>query len=650
MKKRIASLALAAAMSVSFSVPALAAGTDPIGFYANGVVEVEISGLTPGREFNMISVVDTTPEPDKALGLGSGTVDEAGVLSTTIPTGRIDASNLGSCYVYVYSNSNGSVVASGPLAMASYEITLSLDGGTLPEGTDNPISCALGDSVPLPTPSKEGFTFLGWYDGDAPVTSPYQPAADVTLTAKWEAEAASVAVTGVTLDRTALEMTVGGTAALAATVAPADATNKAVSWTSSAPGVASVSQDGTVTALSQGTATITVTTADGGFTASCDVTVAEAETPAAEYTITFDPNGGTLSGSGTATTVDGRLAALPTATRSGYSLLGWFTSASGGEAVTTSYVFTGNRTVYAHWSYNGGTSSGGGSSVSGGGGGSSSAVSHAVSVGQYDGGTLSVSPELAERGDTVTITAQPDAGYKLARLDITDSAGNKLRVERLSETQFTFQMPGVRVTVEASFTEVTTETDEEPTPTPSGSTFLDVPATAWYYDAVAYVAGRGLMDGTGENLFQPDIDMTRAMLVTILYRLENQPAVGSSDFTDVPAGQWYTAPAAWAAASGIVDGYGDGRFGPNDAVTREQMAAILYRYAQSKRYPVSAAGSLERYTDAGQVSGWAQDAMLWANVNGLITGNTATTINPLGYASRAEVATILMRFLENMGI
>ena len=478
---------------------------------------------------------------------------------------------------------------------------------------------------------------------------------DVTVTKP------AVSVTGVTLDRSTLEMAVGGTATPTATVAPSDATNQNVSWTSSAPTVASVDTDGTVTGLSQGIATITVTTLDGSFTASCDVIVTKPETPAIEHTITFDPNGGTLSGSNTATTVGGCLTALPTVTRPGYSLIGWFTLADGGETVTASYVFTGNITIYAHWSYNGGTSSSGntggstngstggsGSSIgSGGGGGSNSSVSHTVSVGQYDGGTLSVSPALAERGDIVTITAEPDAGYKLASIYVMDIAGNKIRVERQNDTQFTFEMPGVRVTVEASFTEAT-ESEEEAVPTPSGITFLDVPATAWYYNAVKYVADRGLMAGTGENFFQPDIDMTRAMLVTILYRLEHQPAVGSSSFTDVPAGQWYTDPAAWASASGIVVGYGDGRFGPSDTVTREQMATILYRYAQYKGYTTSDTGSLDRYADADQVSDWAQSAMVWANVNGLITGNTATTIHPLGYASRAEVATILMRFLENV--
>ena len=157
-----------------------------------------------------------------------------------------------------------------------------------------------------------------------------------------------------------------------------------------------------------------------------------------------------------------------------------------------------------------------------------------------------------------------------------------------------------------------------------------------------------MMAGVENNLFSPNATTTRAMIVTILYSLENRPSSGSMNFTDVPAGQWYTSPIAWTAANGIVGGYGDGRFGPNDTITREQMAAILYRYAQFKGYDVSNIGDLSRYTHAGQVSDWTRTAIGWANAQGLITGNTATTLNPIGSATRAEVATILIRFVENV--
>lgn len=175
----------------------------------------------------------------------------------------------------------------------------------------------------------------------------------------------------------------------------------------------------------------------------------------------------------------------------------------------------------------------------------------------------------------------------------------------------------------------------------------DVSLSDWFYDAVAYVTEYGLMNGTGETTFAPNSNMTRAMLVTVLYRLEGEPSVTASNpFTDVAAGQWYTDAILWASGNKIVEGYGSGLFGTNDNVTREQMAAILYRYAASKSYDVSKTTNLSVYTDAASISDWAKTAMQWANAQGLITGRTTTTLVPTGTATRAEVASILMRFVK----
>ena len=281
---------------------------------------------------------------------------------------------------------------------------------------------------------------------------------------------------------------------------------------------------------------------------------------------------------------------------------------------------------------------------SSGGGGGSSVPGYIITVEDADHGSVSVSPSRADKGDTVTVTVEPDAGYELGKLSVTDGRGDRVDVERQSDTRYTFEMPSGRVTVEAVFVEIT----EEPTPEPTVLPFTDVRSGDWFYDAVVYVYENGMMNGVGDRLFSPNETTTRAMIVTMLYRLENEPAAAASSFTDVPAGQWYTDAVAWAASNAIVGGYGNGLFGPNDAITREQMAAILYRYAQFKGYDVSSVGDLSRYTDAGQVSAWAQSAMGWANAQGLITGNTATTLNPTASATRAEVATILMRFVENV--
>lgn len=178
--------------------------------------------------------------------------------------------------------------------------------------------------------------------------------------------------------------------------------------------------------------------------------------------------------------------------------------------------------------------------------------------------------------------------------------------------------------------------------------FSDVFEGDWFYNGVAYAAQNGLMQGVGGGKFNPSGTTTRSMIVTILYRLEGEPAVSQSAFTDVATGQWYTDAVAWAAANKIVEGYGNHTFGPNDDITREQMATILYRYAVYKGYDVSGLADLSSYTDAGSINSWALTAIRWANSEGLITGRTRTNLVPRGTASRAEAATILMRFCQNV--
>jgi hypothetical protein len=179
--------------------------------------------------------------------------------------------------------------------------------------------------------------------------------------------------------------------------------------------------------------------------------------------------------------------------------------------------------------------------------------------------------------------------------------------------------------------------------------FTDVSESDWYYDSVGYVFKNGLFSGTSPTTFSPDTPMTRAMLVTVLYRLEGLPMVmGTNRFTDVESGQWYTDAVIWANTNGIVEGYDDGRFGPNDNITREQMAAILYRYATYKGYDTSASTDLTAYADMSAVSVWALEAMKWAVAKGLITGMESTTLAPTETATRAQVATLLQRFGENI--
>ena len=266
---------------------------------------------------------------------------------------------------------------------------------------------------------------------------------------------------------------------------------------------------------------------------------------------------------------------------------------------------------------------GSGGSSSGGGGGGGLAADNRPSVSTGEGGTVTA-------GDgTVTIT--PDEGYRIGSVTV-----NGEEVEIPTDGILTGLDSDDEVTV--AFERITDDT---------GLPFADVAPASWYHDAVQYVYENGMMNGTSDTLFSPDGTTTRAMIVTILHRLENAPPSAASGFTDVAAGMYYADAVDWAAANGIVNGVSETAFAPDDPITREQMAAILYRYAQFKGYDVTASADLGAYTDAAQISAYATAAMQWANENGLITGNTGTTLNPKGHATRAEAATILMRFCQD---
>ena len=316
--------------------------------------------------------------------------------------------------------------------------------------------------------------------------------------------------------------------------------------------------------------------------------------------------------------------------RSGYDFEGWANEAE--EEVSSTYTFTADTTLHAVWDRRSSGGSSGGSSSSG----------YAVSVASgIDNGKVTVSPKNASKGATVTITVTPDEGYELGTLTVTDKDGNKISVTDKGNGKYTFTMPDGKVTVSATFTAV------EEVPEQVGS-FTDVDTADWFAEAVQYMLDNKMMNGITDTTFGPDNTTTRGMIVTILYRLEGEPDAAASNFTDVAANMYYADAVAWAQANNIVNGITTTTFGPDNAITREQMAAILYRYAQFKGYDVTASNDLGSYTDASQISAYATTAMQWANAEGLITGNTTTTINPIGNATRAEVATILMRFCENI--
>ena len=276
------------------------------------------------------------------------------------------------------------------------------------------------------------------------------------------------------------------------------------------------------------------------------------------------------------------------------------------------------------------------------GGSSSGKTTYKVTTSAVNNGGVNASPSSAEKGATITITLSPDKGYKLDKLTVTDGSGKTVSTVKKSDTVYTFTMPASAVKVGVSYVKATE--------TPSETKFNDVSANDWFASAVDYVTGKGMMNGTADNTFSPKANTTRGMVVTVLYRLENQPSTSAASFTDVASGAYYANAVAWANANGIVSGYGSGKFGPNDKVTREQLAAILYRYAQYKKYDVSVGEdtNILSYDDAQSISSYAIPAIQWACGAGVVTGKSGSKLDPKGNATRAEVAAMLMRFCENV--
>lgn len=240
----------------------------------------------------------------------------------------------------------------------------------------------------------------------------------------------------------------------------------------------------------------------------------------------------------------------------------------------------------------------------------------------------------------MTITVTPDERYVVKKVIITDEHGNAIQVTDNGDGTFTFIMPEGAIKIEAEFA----EEGEEETPV-IDLPFNDVEESAWYADAVQFVFEQGLMTGVSKTNFGPDLTTTRGMIVTMLYRLQGEPEVGEGCFSDVNAAAYYADAVTWAAENDIVSGYGNKIFGPNDAITREQLAAILYRYCEAMRYEISARSNLSAYSDADSISSWATDVISWAHAMGLINGVSKTELAPQATATRAQVAAILERFL-----
>ena len=339
-----------------------------------------------------------------------------------------------------------------------------------------------------------------------------------------------------------------------------------------------------------------------------------------EFIVTFDGNGGTPS-VGSMTTTDRKLTSLPSASRSGsYSFYGWYTEKSGGTKITTDTVFHANATVYAHWTYTGG-----------GGGGYNPPVTYYTLRFETGGGS-----------DIPSVQGTYNTYIDLTKY-VPTWRGHAF-IGWYSERSLTNKVSGVYLTKDMT---VYAGWRVDENPGTGVNPFTDISEKDWFYGDVMFVYENGLMLGTSKTLFSPHGTVMRGMMATILWRMEGSPVPkGKNSFTDVEAGKWYADAITWTAENGIFAGYGKDKFCPDDPITREQLAAIFYRYADYKGYDLTVKGDLDKFKDADKITDYAKTAMQWAVGSGLVKGKSGNLLDPQGTATRAEIAAMLHRFIE----
>ena len=335
-----------------------------------------------------------------------------------------------------------------------------------------------------------------------------------------------------------------------------------------------------------------------------------------EFIVTFDGNGGTPS-VGSMTTTNQKLTSLPSASRSGsYSFDGWYTEKSGGTKITTDTVFSANTTVYAHWTYTGGYNP---------------PVTYCT-LRFETGGGRDITSVRRTYNACIDLTKYVPTwrGYTFIGWYSDRSLTNKV-----SEVYLTRDL-----TVYAGW-----RVDENPST--GENPFTDVSEKDWFFDDVLFVYDYGLMVGTGKTLFSPHETVTRGMMATILWRMEGSPIPkGKNRFTDVEAGKRYADAITWTAENGIFADYDKDRFKPDDPITREQLAAIFYRYADYKGYDLTVKGNLDKFKGADKITDYAKTAMQWAVGSDLVKGKSGALLDPQDKATRAEIATMLHHFIE----
>ena len=371
------------------------------------------------------------------------------------------------------------------------------------------------------------------------------------------------------------------------------------------------------------------TKCESGATFTKDTTLtAKFETP---YTVTV--NDSYAAGTGAGSYFAGASVTVSAGARPGYRFAGWTAEGvtlTNASAETVTFVMpASNVTLTALWDYIVLPSD----------------PTYPPTMDEPENGTVTTSPSRPEEGDAVTITPKPDEGFEVDEILVKDEDGNPVEVTQNPDGTYTFTQPDGKVTITVTF-----RCDGgELCP---GHHLTDVSKDAWYHAAVDYAVEHGIMEGVSETEFSPNTEVTRAQAVQILYNLEGQPDLSDENlgypYEDVNAEEWYGNAVYWARLTGVATGYGDGTFQPGDNITRQEFAQMLYNYAKYKGYDLTAEGDLSQFPDSGSVADWAEAAMSWANGNELINGHDNGTIDAGGTAIRAQAASILMKFDQNL--
>lgn len=464
------------------------------------------------------------------------------------------------------------------------------------------------------------------------------------LTATPEVESDGLSVTGVSLNKSTLTIANGETSSLVATVTPDTAENPKVRWTSSNIYVATVNYLGVVTGRSEGTTTITVTTIDGGFSASCEVTVTHPG-----FVLSLDAGGGylPLEDRTLSTSPTGYVTDFPTPSRDYFVFEGWFTTRTGGMKVDSDTKFLYGQTIYAQWSR---------PIVGLTGVDSLTTADYYTNSSSYTGnGTVSLSPQTGKVGENVYISVEAYSGYAVKEVLVTRmNTGVVLDVTSYGNGNYSFEQPGSAVRVTATFVKVASEVPTVSTGklnvpvigNMSPSTYADVNTTDWYYYSVKFCYDRGLMSGMGDGFFAPEMETSRAMILQVLYNMAGSPEHQGSSFQDVSPYEYYANAVSWGTESGIITGIGDNLFAPDMSMSREQLLVMLYAYHQYLGGYGYLGTATVSFQDLDTVNTWAKEALYWAVSRSIVQNEPDGDFRPQETATRSEVAQILKNFVE----